>query len=169
MTQDITTIIDGIKRSVEAVGRSGHEYVYLDNVSFRINTSKLSIPHDSSLSEAKEWVAGLFEIINVKEYDVDTGEIYVDFGEDSDIISMQALPAERTASGPRIDLTVTLASTDVTNNLPQTVLNCETFLQRFASTVDALPGRITFNIAYAYVQWDDVEQLVEWDDIEIPR
>ena len=169
MTQDITAIIDGGKRSVEAVGRSGHEYVYLDNVSFRIDASKLSIPHDSSLSAAKEWTAGLFEGLNIEEYDLDAGEIYIDFGEESDIISIQALPAERTANGPRVDLTVTLASTDVTNSLPQTVLNCEAFLHQFADTVDALPGRITFNIAYAYVQWDDVDQLVEWDDIEIPR
>lgn len=169
MTQDITAIIDSIKRSVEAVGRSGHEHVHLDNVSFRIDVSKLSIPHDSSFSEAKDWATTHSDGLDASEYDIDLGVVYVDFGEESDIISLQTLPAERTTSGSRIDMTVSLASTDVTNSLPQTVLNCEVFLRQLADMVDAIAGRITFNIAYAYVQWDDVEQLVEWDDIEIPR
>ncbi len=169
MTQDITAIIDGIKRSVEAVGRSGHEYVYLDNVSFRIDASKLNIPHDSSLGDAKGWATALLETINTNDFDIDLGEIYVDFGEESDIISIQVLPAERTVGGLRLDATVTLASSDVTNDLPQTALNCEVFMQKFADNVGAKAGRLTFNVAYAYVQWDDIEQLVEWDDIEIPR
>jgi hypothetical protein len=171
MTQDITAIIDGIKRSVEAVGRSGHEEIHLDNVSFRVDASKLDIPHDSSVRIAEIECEEFIGVIDVSDYDHSTGQIYIVYDKDidSDIIAIQLLPTEIVSSGRRVSMTVTIASSDVTNSLPQTVLNCEMFFRTIAERIGARPGRITFNIAHAYVLWDDVEQIVEWDDIEIPR
>jgi hypothetical protein len=169
MTQDVTGIIDGIKGSIEAVGRSGRDAVYLDNVSFRINAAKLDVPHDSGLVEgqidAEEWLASF----DLTEYSIEDGKVFVNNSDIAfDIICLQTLPAERTSNGLRIDMTVTVSSSDVTTELPQQVLLSELFLHGLSQRLEADPGRISFNIAYAYVLWEDVERLVE-DEIEIPR
>lgn len=172
MTQDITAIIDGIKHSVEAVGRSGHEEIYLDNVSFRVDASRLEIPHDSSVQAAQIECEAFINMVDFDDYDHSTGQIYIlhDADEiDSDIISLQTLPSELMSGGRRVGMTATLASSDIANSLPQTVLNCEMLLRAIAEKIDATAGRITFNIAHAYVLWEDVEQIVDWDDMEIPR
>jgi hypothetical protein len=169
MTQDVTAIIDGIKGSIEAVGRSGRDAVYLDNVSFRINASKLDVPHDSGLVEgqtdAEEWLASF----DLTEYSIEEGRVFVNNSDTAiDIVCLQTLPAERTSNGLRIDMTVTVSSSDAANELPQQVLLSELFLHELSQRLEAKPGRISFNIAYAYVLWEDVERLVE-DEIEIPR
>lgn len=171
MTQDITAIIDGIKRSVEAVGRSGRDDVYLDNVSFRVDATRIDVPYDSSVTEAREAANWLVAHFDQEDYDPELGEIFLnnDEGDLDEILCLQLLPVRRTGDGAFIDMTATISCSDVTNELPQTVLVCETVLHRLAEAAGMRAGRITFNVAHAYVQWDDVEQLVEWDDIEIPR
>ncbi len=170
MTQDVTAILDGIKRSVEAVGRSGRDEVYLDNVSFRIDASKLAIPHDSNLTSAEREAETLLGYFDTAECELDTVNVIAnDTDIQDEIASFLILPKERTSVGSRIDMTVSVASSDVTNGLPQTVLVSELFLHRLATRFECVPGRITFNIAYAYVLWEDVEQLIDPEEIEIPR
>lgn len=170
MTQDVTAILDGIKRSIEAVGRSGRDEVYLDNVSFRVDTSKLAIPHDSDLTSAKKEAETLLSYFDTTECELDTVNVIANDTDIQDEIALfLILPEERTSVGSRIDMTVSVASSDVTNELPQTVLVSELFLRGLVERFNCVPGRITFNIAYAYVLWDDVEQLVDPEEIEIPR
>jgi hypothetical protein len=170
MAQDITAILDSIKGSVEAVGRSGRDEVYLDNVSFRIDASKPAIPHDSDLATAKQEAEFLLEHFDISECELDTVNIISnDTNTQNEISEFLILPVEQTPTGPRIDMTVTVASSDVTNELPQAVLVSELFLHGLAESLDCIPGRVTFNIAYAYVQWEDVELLIDPDEIEIPR
>ena len=169
MTQDVTAILDGIKKSVEAVGRSGSDEIYLDNVSFRINASKLDIPHDSDLTQGREDVETLFSAFDFTDYPTDEGRVFINDSEIApDIVTFQTLPAEWMASGPRIDMTVNLSSSDVTNSLPQDVLLSQLFLHELTRQLEVKPGRITFNVSFAYVLWEDAEQLVEFE-IEIPR
>lgn len=171
MAQDATTIIDGIKRSVEAVGRSGRDEVYLDNVSFRLEATRLDVPHDSSVREAELVADWLLEHFDREGYEPERGEVLMNHeeGDLDEVLCLQLLPVRRTGAGQFVDMTATISCSDVTNELPQTVLVCETALHRLAESVNLRAGRITFNIAHAYVLWDDVEQLVEWDEIEIPR
>jgi len=169
MAQDVTAIIDGIKGSIETVGRSGQDAVYLDNVSFRINASNLDVPHDSDLEKGRVDTEEWLESFDLTADSIDEGIVFVNNSEIAvDIVCLQTLPAERTLGGLRIDLTVTISSSDITNELPQQVLLSELFLHELSQQLEAKPGRITFNIAYAYVLWDNVEQLVEYE-IEIPR
>ena len=170
MTQDVTAILDGIKRSIEAVGRSGRDDVYLDNVSFRIDASKLAIPHDSDLTSAEKKSEVLLGYFDTAECELDTVNVIAnDTDIQDEIAAFLILPEERTSTGSRIDMAVSVASSDVTNALPQTVLVSELFLQGLAERLGCVPGRVTFNIAYAYVLWEDVEQLIDPEEIEIPR
>lgn len=169
MAASATEIIDGIKKSVEAVGRSSHDSVRLDNVSFRLNCRKLDVPHDSAVAAARSDAARLLENFDLESYDPESGAIYLSQDRADAIACLQTLPAEHRVDGRYVDLTATIPCVDVANELPQVVLNCEMFLHGLADATYLLPGRITFNIALAYVLWDDIEQLVEWDEIEIPR
>ena len=170
MAQDITAIIDGIKNSVEVVGRSGRDEIYLDNVSFRFDTSKLLIPHDSDLTSAEGEAKFLLKHFDIAEYELDTVNVFTNNTYTQDeIVAFLTLPPERTPVGFRIDMVVCVSSSDVTNELPQTVLVSELFLHELSKRLDCVPGRITLNIAYAYVLWDDVEQLIDPEEIEIPR
>lgn len=170
MTKDVTTYLDGIKSSIEAVGRSGRDEVYLDNVSFRIDASRLCIPHDSDLITAKEEAKLLLEHFEISECEPYTVNVITnDTDTQDDIVAFQILPFELTPTGLRADMTVSISSSDVANSLPQTVLVSEIFLHGLASCLGCVPGRITFNIAYAFVQWEDVEQLIDPEEIEIPR
>lgn len=53
MAKDVSDIIDNIVRSVETVGKSGKDTVYLDNVSFRIDANKVTPPYGSDLKAAE--------------------------------------------------------------------------------------------------------------------
>ena len=58
MAQHISGIIDSVVSSVERVGKSGRDTVYLDNVSFRIDTHCVDVPYGSDLKAAEadfEW------------------------------------------------------------------------------------------------------------------
>jgi hypothetical protein len=77
MAQDITATIDGIRRSVETVGKSGREDVYLDNVSFRIGASADDVPLGSSVREAEERAPDLFDADALAVYDHELGQIFV--------------------------------------------------------------------------------------------
>lgn len=170
MDQDITAILDGIKQSVEAVGRSGREEIHLDNIFFRTDASSLNIPLDSNLLKSREDLEILLDAIpDISYYDLETSNIFTNDTEvESGVVAFLTQPAELGPNGPRIDMTVVISTADVTNELPQTVLTSQLFLHALAEQLEVNPGRITFNVAYAYVLWDDVEQLVEFE-IEIPR
>lgn len=171
MAQNATSIIDGIKSSIETVGRSGREEVYLDNVSFRIDSSQLDVPHGSFVLYAKEVAECITSCFDPEDYDSDVGQIITNIESSilEEVVCLQVLPSRHTADGTVIDMTATVSISDVANELPQVVLICELVLHHIAEAVGAKAGRITFNVAHAYVLWDDVEQLVEWDEIEIPR
>jgi len=169
MDQDITAILDGIKQSVEAVGRSGRDEIHLDNIFFRTDASSLSVPLDSNLLKSREDLEILLDAFDISYYDLETSNIFTNDTEvESGVVAFLTQPAELGPNGPRIDMTVAISATDVTNELPQTVLTSQLFLRALAEQLEVNPGRVTFNIAYAYVLWDDVEQLVEFE-IEIPR
>lgn len=171
MAQNATSIIDGIKSSIETVGRSGRGDVYLDNVSFRIDSSQLDVPHGSLIIYARVFAECFTSCFDPGDYNSDYGHVIFNFESSvlEEIVCLQVLPSRRTADGTIIDMTVTILCSDVVNRLPQVVLTCELVLHHIAEAVGAKAGRITFNVAHAYVLWDDVEQLVEWDEIEIPR
>jgi len=169
MDQDITAILDGIKHSVEAVGRSGRDEIHLDNIFFRTDASSLNVPLDSNLLAGREDLDVLLDAFDISYYDLETSNIFTnDTDVESGVVAFLTQPAELGPKGLRIDMTVVISTADVTNELPQTVLTSQLFLRALAEQLEVNPGRVTFNIAYAYVLWDDVEQLVEFE-IEIPR
>ena len=51
---EITKVIDSIRSSVEKVGTSGRDTVYLDNVSFRVSATKFEVPKGADLDAARE-------------------------------------------------------------------------------------------------------------------
>lgn len=51
---EITKVIDSIRSSVEKVGTSGRDTVYLDNVSFRVSATKFEVPEGADLDAARE-------------------------------------------------------------------------------------------------------------------
>lgn len=53
MTQDISSIVESIQQSVERVGKSGRDTIYLDNVSFRIDAHRIDVPYGSDLRAAE--------------------------------------------------------------------------------------------------------------------
>ena len=53
MAQDITAIIENIQKSVEKVGKSGRDTVYLDNVSFRIDARRIDTPYGADRRAAE--------------------------------------------------------------------------------------------------------------------
>lgn len=173
MTQDITTIVDGIKASIERVGKSARKEIYLDNITFRIDVLRAGLPRGCDIEAAKAHAEWFFKASDAEGYDPNVGHFIVnDGGErspDNDIITFQLLPFEWANDGPKLSMTVNLWASDVVNDLPQTAAMCSEFLKRFADEVQAIPNRITFNVAYAFVLWDDVDQLLDWDEIEIPR
>lgn len=61
MPQDISSILENVRISVETTGKSGRDSVYLDNVSFRVNANKLDVPYGSSLMLAENDVDWFFE------------------------------------------------------------------------------------------------------------
>ena len=169
MDQDITAILDGIKQSVEAVGRSGREEIHLDNIFFRTDASSLNVPLDSNLLKSREDLEILLDAFDISYYDLETSNIFTNDTEvESGVVAFLTQPAELGPNGLRIDMTVAISAADVTNELPQTVLTSQLFLRALAEQLEVSPGSVTFNVAYAYVLWDDAEQLVEFE-IEIPR
>ena len=71
--KDATTILDGIVRSIETVGRSGSDDVYLDNVSFRVDARELDVPHDSFRPAAEFNAAKLHELCKPRSFDPEVG------------------------------------------------------------------------------------------------
>jgi hypothetical protein len=51
---EVTKAIESIRSSVERVGKSGRDTVYLDNVSFRASVTKFQVPDGTNLAEARE-------------------------------------------------------------------------------------------------------------------
>lgn len=51
---EITKAIESIRTSIERVGRSGRDTVFLDNVSFRVSATNLDIPFGADLPAAQE-------------------------------------------------------------------------------------------------------------------
>ena len=170
MAQDITSIIDGIRRSVETVGRSGREEVSLDNVSFRIDVATFEAPHGTSLAKARQHAPKLFSPEPLEAYNHELGQLFICEAElPYCVVAMQMLPTDHRGLQRFTDMTVTVSTSDVVNDLAQDALTCVTALRLMCEEVGTSPGRVTFNIAYAYVLWEDVELLVDPEEIEIPR
>jgi len=51
---EITKAIESIRASIERVGMSGRDTVYLDNVSFRVSATSFDVPRGADLSAARE-------------------------------------------------------------------------------------------------------------------
>jgi hypothetical protein len=51
---EVTKAIDSVRSSVERVGKSGRDTVYLDNVSFRVSVTKFEVPDGANAAEARE-------------------------------------------------------------------------------------------------------------------
>lgn len=51
---EVTKAIDSIRSSVERVGKSGRDTVYLDNVSFRVLATQFQVPDGANVAEARE-------------------------------------------------------------------------------------------------------------------
>ena len=164
--QDATAIIDGIKGSVEAVGRSDRDGISLDNVSFRIDARELDVPHDSELGTAGEVADFLYQMWTEDP----ACDVFLVHYEPAfpNCVAMQALRMEHRAGGTELDLVVTLSRSDVVRELPHDVLVCELFLHAVASATCARPGLVTFNVARAVVGWDDAALAEEPYEIEIP-
>jgi len=168
MTKDITTVLDGIRQSVEKVGRSGRDEVFLDNISFRVLCSELNVPHDADLATAQRDTDDILSRAEIG--DIDRGHILMNEREDGpygNIICWQFMPVDHRVGGVNLDCTVTVGVSDVANDLPQDVLTCEVLLRETADRFGMTPGWLTFNIAYAYVQWDDLEVVSEFE-IDMP-
>jgi len=164
--QDATAIIDGIKGSVEAVGRSDRDGISLDNVSFRVDARELDVPHDSEL-EAADGVADLLYQMWTEEPSYDVFLVHYEPAFPN-CVALQTLRMEHRAGGIELDLVVTLSRSDVVRELPHDVLVCELFLHAIAAATCARPGLITFNVAHAVVGWDDATLVEEPYEIEIP-
>lgn len=164
--QDATAIIDGIKGSVEAVGRSDRDGISLDNVSFRVDARQLDVPHDSELGAAKAVAEFLYEMWSEEpSYDVFLVHYEPAF---PNCVAMQTLRMEHRAGGTELDLVVTLSRSDVVRELPHDVLVGELFLHAVATATGTRPGLITYNVARAVVGWDDAALAEEPYEIEIP-
>lgn len=161
-------MLDGIRKSVETVGRSGGEEVSLDNVSFRVRCSELNVPHDADLQTAQRDAADILSRADIGE--ISRGHILLNEREDGpygNIVCWQFMPVDHRPGGPELDCTVTVGASDVANDLPQDVLTCEVLLREVASEAGMSAGWMTFNIAYAYVLWDDLEVVSEFE-IDLP-
>jgi len=164
--QDATAIIDSIKGSVEAVGRSDRDGISLDNVSFRVDARELDVPHDSELEAAGEVADLLYQMWTEEpSYDVFLVHYEPAF---PNCVALQTLRMEYRTGGIELDLVVTLSRSDVVRELPHDVLVCELFLHAVAATTCARSGFITFNVARAVVGWDDATLVEEPYEIEIP-
>ena len=167
--KDATTILDGIVRSIETVGRSGSDDVYLDNVSFRVDARRLDIPHDSFRPTAEFNAAKLHELCRPQSFDPEVGFFTVEADAiDSNFAFLQILPVDYRAEGRHVNMSVTLPCVDAVNELPQAVLTMEIFLHKIASSLNVSPGHITFNVGVAFINWDDVT-CAQDPEIEIPR
>lgn len=51
---EVTKAIDSVRASVERVGKSGRDTVYLDNVSFRVSATRLEVPQGADEQAARE-------------------------------------------------------------------------------------------------------------------
>jgi hypothetical protein len=51
---EVTKAIEIVRSSVERVGKSGRDTVYLDNVSFRASVTKFQAPEGANVAEARE-------------------------------------------------------------------------------------------------------------------
>ena len=167
--KDATTILDGIVRSIETVGRSGSDDVYLDNVSFRVDARELDVPHDSSRPTAEFNAAQLYELCGSRPFDPEVGFFTAEADIiDSNLAFVQILPIDYRADGRHINMATTLPCVDAVNELPQIVLTMEIFLHKVASSLGSKPGHITFNVGVAFINWDDVT-CAQDPEIEIPR
>jgi len=169
--KDATEILDGIVRSIERVGRSGRDDVYLDNVSFRINSETLDIPHDSSLRDAESKVEEIWKKIGRRDFEPEVGF----FSVETDLLSpnvsfIQILPIDYRSEGRKVNMMVTMPCVDAVRELPQEVLTLELFLHYVSSYMGLKPGHITFNIGVAFINWEDVTcEVGDLDELEIPR
>lgn len=167
--KDATTILDGIVRSIETVGRSGGDDVYLDNVSFRVDAGELDVPHDSFRPNAEFNAAKLYELCKPHSFDAEVGFFTNDVDViDSNFALVQILPVDYRTDGRHVNITATLPCVDAVNELPQAVLTMELFLHKIAPSLGAKPGHVTFNIGVAFINWGDVS-CAQDPEIEIPR
>lgn len=167
--KDATSILDSIVRSIETVGRSGGEDVYLDNVSFRVDARELDVPHDSFRPAAEFNAARLHELCWPCPLDPEAGFFTVEADAiDPNFALVQVLPIDYRADGRHVNMAVTLPCVDAVNELPQAVLTMEIFLHKIASSLNVSPGHITFNVGVAFINWDDVT-CAQDPEIEIPR
>lgn len=164
--QDATAIIDGIKESVEAVGRSGHDGITLDNVSLRVDARELDVPHDSEIGVASAVADFLYQAWS-EDPSLDVFLVYHEPAFPN-CVAMQPLRMEHRAGGTELDLVVTLSHTDVVRELPHEVLVAELFLHAIASATATRPGFVTLNAARATVGWGDAALAEEPYEIEIP-
>ena len=171
MTQNSTHTIEEIKGLIESIGRTGRDEVYLDNVSFHIEPHQFDTLYGSHAFGVEEVAKHIYSYFSPIDYDPVFGEVIVKKGNlaPEELVCLQILPPSPSADGFLIDMTVTVSNSDVTNELSQVISICKLVLDHVVEEVGAKAGKITFNVAIAYVLWDDVEQIVEWDEIEIPR
>lgn len=168
--KDATAILDGIVRSIERVGRSGSDDVFLDNVSFRVNTETLDIPHDSSVRSAESVVRELWDACGRSDYEPDVGFFTVEVDKVCpNVAFLQILPLDYHHDGKRVNMMVTVPCIDAVRELPQEVLTMELFLHFVADSLGVKPGHVTFNIGVAFINWDDVTCPIESPELEIPR
>ena len=164
--QDVTSIIDGIQKSVETAGWSGRDGITLDNVSFRIDAKNLDIPRDAEIVDAMitadELSRDLLEngVLGFKREGV---FLVYRYGALPNCVSLQVIPSE---NRQRLDMVATLHKSDVVNDLPRDILVCELLMDKFALIDNCHKGFLTVNIGLATVMWDDVQDLFE--EIEIP-
>lgn len=168
--KDATAILDEIVRSIEKVGRSGSDDVYLDNVSFRINTETLDVPHDSSLALAESTVQELWEACGPLNYEPEVGFFTSEVDKFCpNVAFLQILPLDYRSDGRRVNMMVTIPCIDAVRELPQEVLTMELFLHFAALSLGVKPGHVTFNIGVALISWEDVNCPGDPFELEIPR
>lgn len=167
MANNVAAILDGIKSSIEAVGKSHEEGIILDNLSFKIDGSFVDTSSDFiCLEEANACARDLYE---VWEDSLEPPDVYLVYYSDAmpNCISMQLIEMNRGKKQHELDLIVNLWKSDVVQELAQDILISQIFLNEVIKLKgwQVFPGRITFNVGLGIVKWTDSDPF----EIEIPR